>query len=151
MAVINPSIPVVGQPNSSEEPKIVTALTQLVGAVNNIDSSQIVDGTIVANDLATAVKDGYLKLATAADRKLNFAGGVPVPFFDSARLALTISHGLSVAPQVVMIQVESSGFAIQEPQVTTKTTSTFTVEIRRSDGGTFVSGNSVTIGWLAIG
>jgi hypothetical protein len=34
---INPSIPIAGQPNSSEEPKIVTALTQLVAAVNNVD------------------------------------------------------------------------------------------------------------------
>lgn len=41
MPDINPSIPVAGQPNSTEEPKIVTALTQLVGAVNNLDTANL--------------------------------------------------------------------------------------------------------------
>lgn len=45
---INPSIPVVGQPNSSEEPKIVTALTQLVAAVNNVDTAQLADAAVTA-------------------------------------------------------------------------------------------------------
>jgi hypothetical protein len=42
---INPSLPVVGQPNSSEEVKIPTALSQLVAAVNDVDSAQIKDGS----------------------------------------------------------------------------------------------------------
>lgn len=51
---INPSIPIVGQPNSSEEPKVVTALTQLVAAVNDVDSAQIQDLSVTNADIANA-------------------------------------------------------------------------------------------------
>lgn len=61
---INPSIPIVGQPNSSEEPKVVNALTQLVGAVNNVDSDQIADGTIAAGDISSSLAD-FLALTVA--------------------------------------------------------------------------------------
>lgn len=52
MPIINPSLPTTGQPNSSEEPKIVTALSQLVGAVNNVDGTQLLDGAVTASKLA---------------------------------------------------------------------------------------------------
>lgn len=65
---INPSIPIAGQPNLSEEPKIVTALSQLVAAVNNVDAAQIVDGTITATELAAAVADA-LGVNTATIRR----------------------------------------------------------------------------------
>jgi hypothetical protein len=57
MPDISPSIPVVGQPNSTEEPKIVTALTQLVAAVNDVDSAQITDGAVQAADLQSTLAD----------------------------------------------------------------------------------------------
>jgi hypothetical protein len=57
MPDINPSIPVVGQPDATEEPKIVTALTQLVAAVNDVDSAQITDGVIQSEDLQSALND----------------------------------------------------------------------------------------------
>jgi hypothetical protein len=61
MTQINPSLPIVNQPNSTEEPKIPVALGQIVGAVNNIDSSQIVDGAIQTADIANlAVTTGKL-------------------------------------------------------------------------------------------
>jgi hypothetical protein len=56
MGDINPSLPVVGQPDSTEEPKIVTALTQLIAAVNNVDTDQITDGAITEGLLATALQ-----------------------------------------------------------------------------------------------
>jgi len=57
MPDISPSIPVVGQSNATEEPKIVTALTQLVAAVNDVDSAQITDGVIQDVDLQSALLD----------------------------------------------------------------------------------------------
>jgi hypothetical protein len=54
---INPSLPIPGQPNATEEPKIVTALSQIVAAVNAVDSSNIVDGTIAPDDLQSALLD----------------------------------------------------------------------------------------------
>jgi hypothetical protein len=60
MPDINPSLPVVGQPDSTEEPKVVTALSQLIAAVNDVDSAQILDATIgtadLANNAVTAAK-----------------------------------------------------------------------------------------------
>jgi hypothetical protein len=52
MPDINPSMPIIGQPNATEEAKVLTALTQLVAAVNDVDSAQILDATIVTADLA---------------------------------------------------------------------------------------------------
>lgn len=41
MPDISPSIPIVGQPNSSEEPKIVTALGSIVATINNLDKDNL--------------------------------------------------------------------------------------------------------------
>jgi hypothetical protein len=57
MGDINPSIPVVGQPDATEEPKIVTAFGQIVAAVNDIDSANITDGVIQDVDLQSALLD----------------------------------------------------------------------------------------------
>jgi hypothetical protein len=38
---INPSLPAVGQPNSSEDPKILTALTTIIGTINNLDTANL--------------------------------------------------------------------------------------------------------------
>jgi hypothetical protein len=55
--VINPTLPIVGQPNATEEPKIVTALSQLVATINAIDSSNIADGSILPDDMQSAFLD----------------------------------------------------------------------------------------------
>ena len=60
MPDINPSLPIIGQPNSTEEPKVVTALSQLIAAVNDVDSAQILDLAVstadIANNAVTAAK-----------------------------------------------------------------------------------------------
>jgi hypothetical protein len=73
MPDINPSIPVIGQPDSTEEPKVVTALTQLVAAVNDVDSAQITDGVVTYADLNSTV-DQYYKDALTGQAAL--VGGV---------------------------------------------------------------------------
>lgn len=70
MPDINPSIPVVGQPDSTEEPKIVTALQSIVAAVNDIDAANITDLSVTTADLA----DGLItsaKLAASAKVSLS--------------------------------------------------------------------------------
>lgn len=54
---INPGLPIVGQPDSTEEPKVVTALSQLIAAVNGVDSAQIADGAIQPADLQSTLLD----------------------------------------------------------------------------------------------
>lgn len=78
---ISPSIPVVGQPNSTEEPKLVTALTQLVAAVNDVDSAQLAvavaqalipTGSILAT-ARSAADVGYLLCDGAAVSRATYA------------------------------------------------------------------------------
>jgi hypothetical protein len=48
MADINPSLPIVGQPNSSEEPKVTTALSQVIATINALDTANLADGAVTA-------------------------------------------------------------------------------------------------------
>jgi hypothetical protein len=53
VGLINPSLPIVGQPNSSEEPKIVTFESQLLALVNgNLDDANIAPAGLSAASLA---------------------------------------------------------------------------------------------------
>jgi hypothetical protein len=55
MPDINPSIPIPGQPNASEEPKIPTALSQIVATLNNLDDDNIAAAGLSAESLTSAV------------------------------------------------------------------------------------------------
>ncbi|MCW3048022.1 MAG: hypothetical protein JWO74_2306 [Solirubrobacterales bacterium] len=58
MALINPSLPIVGAPDSTEEAKIPTCLSQILALVNGgLDSTNIADGSIQAVDIAAALAD----------------------------------------------------------------------------------------------
>lgn len=58
MALINPSLPIVNQPDSSEEPKIPTALSQILAQLNGgLDSTNIADGSIQPADIASTLAD----------------------------------------------------------------------------------------------
>jgi hypothetical protein len=45
---INPSIPILLQPDSTEEPKVQTALTQLVATINALDATNLVANAVTA-------------------------------------------------------------------------------------------------------
>lgn len=101
MPDINPSIPVVGQPNSTEEPKVVTALTQLIAAVNNVDTDQIADGTIVTADLGalavTAPKIGVLprcRVFRSTAQAITTATSTAIAAFDSETHDTDTMHDL---------------------------------------------------------
>jgi hypothetical protein len=81
MPDIAPSLPVVGQPDATEAPKIVTALSQLIAAVNNVDTDQIADGTITLADLAAGASCLGAGLFSAyRSTAANVANGTEVPF-----------------------------------------------------------------------
>lgn len=58
MAQINPSIPIIGNPVSTEEPKVKTAIETIVAAVNSLDDGNIAAGAnINGNKLLNASVD----------------------------------------------------------------------------------------------
>jgi hypothetical protein len=80
MALINPQVPVIGQPNSTEEPKITSAINTITTAVNgnldnaniktgaNINGSKLLDGSVTAAQLANdAVTSDKVNLSYTED------------------------------------------------------------------------------------
>lgn len=138
MAIISISVPVVGSPNTTEDPKIANALTTLQTLVNgNLDaaniadsaigtneiansavtSAKIADGTIAGADVANATlgvaKMGFAPLiipalAAGSSRSMAFGSGNAI-FNDSNNLAASVSHGLGTTPLLVFAQVIPGG------------------------------------------
>lgn len=85
MALINPTLPTIGQPNSTEDQDVLNALTTIVAAINGgLDAANITDGSLTTAELATAagivggqIADGTLsasKLATAVQAAAGLNG-----------------------------------------------------------------------------
>jgi hypothetical protein len=90
MGQINPDIPVIGNPVSTEDAKVKTALETLVATINgldnaniasnaNINASKLLDGSIAAAKLATdavetaKIKDGSVTTAKIVDAQVTTA------------------------------------------------------------------------------
>lgn len=71
MGLVNITLPVVGQPNSTEDPKVVAALTALQTGINgNLDAQNLATATrqyLGLSDLTTT-RRGYLNIATTESR-----------------------------------------------------------------------------------
>lgn len=90
MAQISPSLPVVGQPDSTEEPKVITAMQAILGVLNG--------GVDFAN-ISTDLQNRFLKLSSVADLTIAYGTVATPPAFNGGRnVALNIAHGLGVAP-----------------------------------------------------
>ncbi len=155
---INPSLPQVGQPDSTEEPKVVTALTQLIAAVNNVDTDQIEDGTIltadIADDAITRAKIGYndLEIPQLAGAQIRYGNGsMTIPNGASVG-SLNVTHGFDHAPVVVMVTpnfTPSSPYVGTLLAVSTIGASVFTLTGSNLNG--YASGIAFGFQWLAIG
>jgi hypothetical protein len=90
MAQVSVNYPVIGQPNSTEDPKVLAAFQALVTAINgldnaniasnaNINASKLLDGSIAAAKLATdavetaKIKDGNVTTAKIGDSQITTA------------------------------------------------------------------------------
>lgn len=64
MSDINPSIPQINEPNSTADPKIITALNSLVSTVNSIEAANLATGAVgtaaLASSAVTPAKIGTL-------------------------------------------------------------------------------------------
>lgn len=79
MAQINPSIPIIGDPVSTEEPKVKTALETIVAAVNALDNANIASG---ANINGSKLLDASIQAAKMAAGLLPPSGAL-MPFAGS--------------------------------------------------------------------
>lgn len=117
MSQINLNIPVSGQPNSTEDPKVASDLTAIQGVINGgIDASNITDGSITGTDIAagTITPDKlasgsgsapFLKLAVPADRKISWGTGSMSLNGIAGKSAgqAIIAHGLGGTPSLVLV------------------------------------------------
>lgn len=66
MALINPTLPTIGQPNSTEDQDVINALTTIISAINGgLDAANIADGSLTTADLAAAAGIVGTQLAAA--------------------------------------------------------------------------------------
>lgn len=69
---------------------------------DSVDSSKVKDGTLVLADLSTAVKNAFLKLATAADLVMSI-GNDGASLVAAATVTKTITHSLGRTPLHVLV------------------------------------------------
>ncbi len=161
MADVNPSIPQVNEPNSTADPKIITALTSLVSAVNNIETANLADASVSPAKLTTASLNYFLKLTTSADKKVEFGtttvtcssgGGSGVIAYGAA----SVTHGMGLTPSYVLLTVKSGGTLTASNCIITLGASsiggtTFTVDASAFKPSTDLVNGTVSVAWVAIG
>lgn len=135
MGTITYSIPINGQPNSTEDPKIATALTTLLSFANGgIDK-----GNLAANS-------GIMKLASLSNRVIAF-GVIGLPWSGGLySSSVTVAHGLGTTP---VFAVASLNFADAWASVVGTPDATNLQILGRAPSGT-LSGTP-SCWWLAIG
>lgn len=120
--------PISGQPNSTEDPKVAAALTQLLSWGNTL--------------ALTAVNAG-------APHKINWGQGTAT--FDGTHTValMTQAHGLGATPSIVLSLPRSAlaGVVTVEQSPPDGTNIVIAVE---SILGTPTAGTAVTVNWLAI-
>jgi hypothetical protein len=164
MAIINPTLPTLGDLNATEDGDVRNALLTIVNAINGsldannladgaVTSQKILDGTIALADLAAATQNAFLKLLVAADKKVSF-GTYTASFAGTSLFGDNppIAHGLGVVPDRVLItQRASTGDSVAGiGWAKTKDTTNFTprsVAVAASIGPNY----DVTFDWVAIG
>jgi hypothetical protein len=173
MAYINPALPTIGQPNSTEDSDIVSAFSTIVSLVNGgldtaniaplgvgtsnlaanaVTTLKITDANVTRAKLASDALNSFLKLATAADVKANF--GTDTALYSSATTtSLTVNHGLGVTPAFIACTPVNGGtnlFNVVPGVISASSSSQFTV-IFGNTGAAYGGGETVRFLWFALG
>lgn len=108
------------------------------------------NGALDSTNLAASVRNGYLKLATVADRKVAFGSGV-ITFSAAQNAAAYVTHGLGATPVVAFCQPTAGGSFWQGFMMSTNEVGAtqFRAEANWMDDTT-VSG-TMNFFWVAIG
>lgn len=144
--IVLPSTLTNGQPNDADE--VMADLAAVVAVVN---------GDIDLGNLATSLKNSFLKLLTGADLKLAYGKGNTT--LDGAatrsRKQFTVAHGLSVTP--VLAWCSASAVAVTEDGSGNQHVVAGSVDTRDATNLTLIFGvngtssNSFEWEWYAIG
>lgn len=160
MADINPAIPQINEPNSTADPKIVTALNSLIATINALDSSNYADASVTLAKLATDALNKFPKLNTVADKKVEFGsttvtcssgGGSGSIAYGTA----SVTHGMGATPTHVFLTVKSGGTLGGGNVIVGLSSSgvgstTFTVNASVLTPGTDNINGTVAVSWFAI-
>lgn len=112
MAQINPDIPVIGNPVSTEDPKVKNALETIVAAVNSLDNANVasnadINGSKLLNGSVSAAKLTYgIDNKTAAYTLVAADRGKIITVNSATAVDVTInsSLGLSAGERIDVIQ-----------------------------------------------
>lgn len=147
MTQLNYQLPILTNPNSSEDPKVHDALQQIQTVVN---------GQLDSSNVTTATMNTWLKLLAAADRKISFGtGSVSWPGATSL-VTIEVAHGLGVIP-VWANAIVTGGSIADGISATNLSLNDATNIAFRLSANTYSPGfqpgaaSSTTIVWVAIG
>lgn len=165
--IVSPTMPTPGQPRGGEELDLQNAVQALLNEFNgNIDAANLKDLAVPKVKLATDALNAFLKLATAADIRLDFGVFTYTPSYGGlSTFQYDVTHSLKDAagnPKVptVVLATPSSGVAgppISGPDEISMTvldgsftTTKFTVRGHNFSGGA-MNFPGIRVYYLAIG
>lgn len=150
------ALPSIGSPNSTEDVKVRSCLSEIQTIINgNIDAANVTNGSLGLTDLSTAAGNTWVKLASAANVKVIYGLTATGGFGGSASLEGSVSFGTTFGSNPVVLLItgiiatfaaETSAIAISTNAVTT-TGCTWKARIANQSP----SNNSTSLWWLAIG
>lgn len=145
MSFLSFTVPQVGQPDKTEDPKIANALTAILAWAN---------GEIDATNLSGSASQPYLQLMTAGKHKINM-GKLSVTFPSSKTAEKTIEHGLGTTPSAfwaiagtIATQIPSTTAVVVSWNAAPDATNLH-LFFETADGG--ITNNGVEFFWAAIG
>jgi hypothetical protein len=107
MGVPSQALPTVGQPNSTEDSKVRSCLSEL---------QTILNGNVDPSNISSATVQTFLQLLSTGTHKIAF-GKVAVPpgFGGGRQVTSTIAHGLSTTPAWAIVSGSYVGSADLTP------------------------------------
>lgn len=143
MGTISLQIPVLNQPDTTEDVKIQNDLTILQNVIN---------GNIDPTNLSATTMQTFLQMASAATLAIDFGTTTLVVGNGSSTAnSVTVSHRISRTPQVILaLQTQASSPSPLVLWSYGATSTTFGLDGQYLSG--VASGNQfINVGWLALG
>jgi hypothetical protein len=104
-------VPIVGEPNTTADPKIHDLLAELVSILTaNVDRNNLMDAEVTKAKLATDALSTFLKLGVATDLSLRYGrSGADFGFSAAGDLStLDVVHGFGHVP-VFALAIQANG------------------------------------------
>jgi hypothetical protein len=161
MPVIAPTLPTIGQFNTTEDPDIVAAFTAILGLVNGglddsnviadagLDGAKLKDASLAKAKLTTDVLNAFLKLVVPGDHKVSFGTGTAT-FTATNLLTATLNHGFTPATPTIIIPGILGASVNVACTGTNADATNLAIRVQGVNGVVLHSGDTAQVCWLAI-